>query len=71
METKTCSAIPALEDETREVVPTRVAAHHLMRREQTLRGWACREDGPIRPRRVNGMLGWPTAEIRRLVGAEK
>jgi hypothetical protein len=65
------SAIPALADETREVVPTRVAAHHLMRQEQTLRGWACREDGPIRPRRVNGLLGWPTAEIRALVGAAK
>jgi hypothetical protein len=71
MARKTDGAIPALEDETREVVPTYVAAHHLMRQEQTLRGWACRENGPIRPRRVNGLLGWPTAEIRQLVGAVK
>ena len=64
-------AVPPLEQETREVLPTAVAAHHLLRKEQTLRGWACREDGPIRPVRINGRLGWRTAEIRRLVGAEK
>lgn len=63
-------AVTPLEQETREVLPTAVAAHHLLRKEQTLRGWACREDGPIRPVRINGRLGWPTAAIRRLLGGE-
>ena len=58
---------PPLEQETREVVPTADAAHHINRRPQTLRGWACREDGPIRPVRINGRLAWKTADLRRLV----
>jgi hypothetical protein len=29
-----------------------------------------REDGPIRPLRVNGRLAWPVAEIRRVLGVE-
>jgi hypothetical protein len=63
--------LTALENEVREVLPTAEASRHLMREAQTLRGWACRENGPIRPVRINGRLGWPTAEIRRLVGAGK
>ena len=59
---------PALERETREVVPTDCAAHHLNRRPQTMRSWACKEDGPIRPIRINGRLGWRTADLRRLLG---
>lgn len=62
--------VTPLEQETREVLPTAVAARHLLRKEQTLRGWACREDGPIRPVRINGRLGWRTTEIRRLLGGQ-
>lgn len=59
---------PTLVSETRTVVDTATAAHYLLRQPQTLRGWACREDGPIRPKRINGRLGWPVAELRRLLG---
>lgn len=38
------------------------------RQQQTLRGWACREDGPIRPIRVFGRLAWKTEEIKKLLG---
>ena len=59
---------PPLERETRPAVDTATAAYYLSRQPQTLRGWACHEDGPLRPLRVNGRLAWPTAEIRRLLG---
>lgn len=62
------AGFPKLEQEAREVVPTDCAAHHLNRRPQTMRAWACLENGPIRPVRINGRLGWRTAEIRRLLG---
>lgn len=55
--------------ETRHSVNTDCAAFHLNRSSQTLRIWACRESGPLRPVRVNGRLAWPVAEIRRLLGA--
>ena len=57
-----------LDKETRTHVSTRVMCHHLGRKEQTARGWACHEDGPLRPIRVCGRLAWPVAEIRRLLG---
>ena len=59
---------PPLELENRPSVPTEQAAFYLHRRPQTLRSWACNEDGPIRPLRLNGRLLWPVAEIRRLLG---
>ena len=58
----------SLDRETRAAVDTQTAAYHLNRQPQTLRGWACREDGPLRPVRVNGRLSWSVAEIRRLLG---
>ena len=58
----------ALEAETRANLPTPEAAFHLNRRPQTLRLWACRGDGPVRPIRVNGRLAWPVAELRRVLG---
>ena len=53
-----------LEQETRSALPTAEAAFHLNRAQQTLRAWACRESGPIRPVRINGRLAWPVASIR-------
>jgi hypothetical protein len=50
-------------------INTATAAHYLNRRPQTLRAWACHEDGPLRPIRINGRLAWPVAEIRRLLGS--
>lgn len=58
---------PPLELEDRPAVDTAAAAHYLNRRPQTLRGWACHEDGPLRPLRINGRLAWPVAELRRLL----
>lgn len=62
------SGFVPLERETRAAVDTATAAHHLSRQPQTLRGWACKEDGPVRPVRVHGRLAWPTSELRRLLG---
>ena len=62
------AAFIPLELEARPAVDTAAAAHFLNRRPQTLRGWACHEDGPIRPIRINGRLAWRTADIRALLG---
>ena len=61
-------AFTPLELETRPAVDTAAASFFLGRRPQTLRGWACLENGPLRPLRINGRLAWPVAEIRRLLG---
>lgn len=66
----TKSPLVPLQSEARAALPTAEAAEHLGRRPQTLRGWACNEDGPLRPIRVNGRLGWPVAELRRVLGVE-
>lgn len=57
-----------LYQETRATLPTPEAAFHLNRAKQTLRVWAMRENGPIRPIRVNGRLAWSVIEIKRLLG---
>jgi hypothetical protein len=57
-----------LTQETRTHVSTKVMCRHLGRKEQTARGWACREDGPLRPIRINGRLAWAVADIKRLLG---
>ena len=59
--------LPPLEAVTRPAVTTEEAAFYLSRRPQTLRCWACHEDGPIRPLRINGRLAWPVAELRKLL----
>ena len=59
---------PPLDRETRAAVDTETAAYHLSRKPQTLRVWACRESGPIRPLRVHGRLAWRVAELRRVLG---
>lgn len=56
-----------LDRETRSALPTPEAAFHLNRAQQTLRLWAMRENGPIRPIRVHGRLAWPVAELRRIL----
>lgn len=59
---------PPLELVNRPAVDTAAAAYYLNRRPQTLRGWACLENGPLRPHRVMGRLAWPVAEIKRVLG---
>ncbi len=57
-----------LNSENRAALTTKETAAHLGRKPQTLRVWAMREDGPIRPVRVHGRLLWPVSEIRKLLG---
>lgn len=53
--------------ETRPTVDTATAANWLTRRPQTLRAWACLENGPLRPIRINGRLAWKVAELKSLL----
>lgn len=55
-----------LAQETRTVVDTNTAAFHLGRKPQTLRKWACHEDGPLRPVRIMGRLAWSVVALKRL-----
>ena len=61
----------SLELETRTALNTSEAAYHLNRKNQTLRQWACLENGPIRPVRINGRLAWNVADIRILLAGGK
>jgi len=57
-----------LEQVTRPNLKTEEAAYYLSRRPQTLRAWACMENGPLRPKRIHGILAWSTAEVKALAG---
>ena len=63
---------PPLELVNRPTVPTEQAAFYLLRRPQTLRGWASAEPFPdgLRPVRINGRLGWPVAGIKAALGVQ-
>jgi hypothetical protein len=63
--------ITSLAEEKRAILPTSEASRHLNRAEQTLRLWACLGNGPLKPVRLHGRLGWRTDEIRRLLGVQK
>jgi|GEM_PF-1591431 len=65
--TRKSDGFPDIRTESRTHVPTDIAAHWLGRKGQTMRCWAM-TGHPIMPRRVNGKLAWPVAEIRRLLG---
>ena len=60
---------PAFESVTRPTLDTAAAAYYLNRKPQTLRGWACCENGPIRPTRINGRLAWLVEALRKLLGS--
>lgn len=64
---KQFQCFPPLDKETRSHVETACAAFHLTRQPQTMRAWACLENGPIRPARINGRLSWSVADIKRLL----
>jgi hypothetical protein len=68
MQTQTLQQFTPLELENRPTVATAAAAHYLHLAQQTLRIYACKESGPLRPRRINGRLHWVTADIRKLLG---
>lgn len=59
---------PALETVTVPTVDTETAAHYLDRKPGTLRLWACKDTGPIKPKNVNGRLAWPVSKIREVLG---
>lgn len=61
-------SFPPLEQVTKPNLTTEEAAYYLNRQSQTLRIWACKENGPIKPRRMFGRLDWSTAETKRLAG---
>ncbi len=64
------AAFPPLEQITRPTVPTDAAAYYLNRQPQTLRAWACLENGPIRPIRINGRLAWRVSDLQSLLGGQ-
>lgn len=68
MDTHIDQQFPPLELVTRPTVETAAAAFYLNRRPQTLRIYASRENGPLRPIRVHGRLHWKTDDLRRLLG---
>jgi hypothetical protein len=58
---------PEIDAESRTHVTTSVAARWLNRQPQTLRKWACHNNGPLQPVRINGRLAWAVAEIRNIL----
>jgi hypothetical protein len=46
---------------------TEEAAAALNRAAQTLRKWACLENGPIRPVRIHRRLAWKVSDIQALL----
>jgi len=59
-------AVP-LASERRAALPTAETAAHLNRQTQTLRAWASKGTGPIKPIKINGRLAWRTADVRQLL----
>lgn len=57
----------SLAAQVRSTVSTDEAAFHLGRKPQTLRKWACYEDGPLRPVRINGRLAWRVTDLQRVL----
>jgi hypothetical protein len=51
----------------RDTLPTHEAALTINRSPQTLRKWACLEQGPIRPIRINGRLAWRVSDLLSLL----
>ncbi len=81
METATHASIPTMQAPqhftppfpplalvTKPNLTTGETAYYLNRAAQTLRGWACLENGPIRPIRIGGLLAWNTATVKALAG---
>jgi hypothetical protein len=42
--------------------------YYLDRRPQTCRSWASLENGPLRPKRIGGLLAWSTTQVKALAG---
>lgn len=50
---------------------TEAAAAAINRKPQTLRRWACLDNGPVRPIRIHGRLAWRVADLARLLNGEQ
>ncbi|MBC7621729.1 MAG: hypothetical protein H7293_22580 [Candidatus Saccharibacteria bacterium] len=57
-----------IELESRPTVLTDACSFYLRIAQQTLRIYACKESGPLRPIRVGSRLHWKTEDIRKLLG---
>ena len=51
----------------RDTLSTNEAAPTINRSPQTMRKWACLEQGPIRPIRINGRLAWRVSDLISLL----
>ena len=51
----------------RDALHTAEAARSINRQYKTLRRWASRDSGPIRPVRINGRLAWRVVDLQRLL----
>ena len=67
MSAVTNHTFPPLELVTQPAIPTNQTAYYLNRKSQTLRSWACLENGPIHPIRINGRLAWKVSDIKNLL----
>ena len=54
----------------RDTLTTNEASFVINRADQTLRKWACLENGPIRPVRINGRLAWRVSDLQKLLAGE-
>ena len=50
-----------------EILTTAQAAPLINRSPQTMRKWACLDNGPIRPIRINGRLAWRISDLQALL----
>lgn len=62
------AAFLPLEQVTAPTVKTDAAAHYLNRQPQTLRIWACKQNGVIQPLNIHGRLAWRVSDIKRVLG---
>ncbi len=67
MASRVIQQFPPLELETRPTVNTAAAAYYLHYAQQSMRIFACKDSGPLRPVRIGNRLHWKTDDIRRLL----
>jgi hypothetical protein len=60
-----------LSEESRAFINTETAAHHLLRKPQTLRLGFCKDTLPaeIKPKVLGGRLAWPVEGIKKYLAA--
>lgn len=55
----------------RDLLETKEAAESIRFKPQTLRRWACYDNGPIRPVRIGNRLRWRVSDLQKLVEGTK